>query len=303
MKTRIISGIVMIAIAIVFISIGNWPLCVGLCIIACIGYKELLSAMGIIDTKGDSEEKKALLGIQTTGYICTAALYFCTYAYSATTDRNIIRFFQKPLLMMGIVMIPFFVFAIYYVVTYPRITAPQMMGCYIAYMYVPVLLSYLYTLRENTWGGKYLIWLVIIAASGTDIFAYFTGTMFGKHKLAPILSPKKSVEGAVGGVIGAVVLAIIFGMILRKFGIEVVPNAGNRIAAKLCNYIPLDFAIICGIASVISQFGDLLASGIKRYYKIKDYGNLIPGHGGVLDRFDSIIFVAPVVYMLAVILY
>jgi len=302
MKTRIISGIVMAVIAFVFINLGSWPLCAGLCIIACIGYRELLEAMGIIDSK-DKAGKKSIPGVLGIGYVCTAALYFCTYAYCATTDKNIIRFFQKPLLMMGIVMIPFFVFAIYYVLNYPKLTAPHVMGCYFAYMYVPVLLSYLYTIRENTWAGKYIIWLVIIAASGTDVFAYFTGTLIGKHKLAPVLSPKKSVEGAVGGVAGAIVLAILFGLILTKFGIELVPNASNRVAEKLCHYIPLDFAIICGVASVISQFGDLLASGIKRYFNIKDYGNLIPGHGGVLDRFDSIIFVAPVVYMLSVVLF
>ena len=122
-----------------------------------------------------------------------------------------------------------------------------------------------------------LIWLVVLTAFGTDIFAYFTGYLFGKHKLCPAISPKKTIEGAIGGVFGSVILSFAFIMIIQ-------PDL-------------LFHAIVIGVlGSIISQFGDLTASIIKRKIGIKDYGNLIPGHGGVLDRFDSVLFTAPFVY-------
>lgn len=122
-----------------------------------------------------------------------------------------------------------------------------------------------------------LVWLVFFTAFGTDIFAYFTGYLFGKHKLCPAISPKKTIEGAVGGILGSVILSGIFTLIL-------LPDL-------------LFHGIVIGIlGSIIAQFGDLTASIIKRKIGIKDYGNLIPGHGGVLDRFDSVLFTAPFVY-------
>ena len=110
----------------------------------------------------------------------------------------------------------------------------------------------------------------------TDTFAYFTGYLFGKHKLIPKVSPKKTVEGSIGGIIGSTVGCIIFGY--------------------LFNLDMTAMVIIGSIGSIVAQFGDLFASSIKRYVGIKDYGKLIPGHGGVLDRFDSVILVAPFVY-------
>lgn len=122
-----------------------------------------------------------------------------------------------------------------------------------------------------------LIWLVFLTAFGTDIMAYFTGMALGKHKLCPNLSPKKSIEGAVGGVLGSVILCGIFGYFMIDGGL------------KLC-------LLIGFFGSIIAQLGDLSASAFKRQMGIKDYGNLIPGHGGILDRFDSVFFTAPMVY-------
>lgn len=122
-----------------------------------------------------------------------------------------------------------------------------------------------------------LIWLVFIVAFGTDIFAYFIGYLLGKHKLCPAISPKKTIEGAIGGVIGSTLLSVIFMLIIQ---------------AEL-----LLHGILIGVlGSIISQFGDLTASIIKRKISIKDYGDFIPGHGGVLDRFDSVLFTAPFIY-------
>ena len=142
-------------------------------------------------------------------------------------------------------------------------------------MYV-VFFSYHIVLIDQS-QHRILIWLVFLTAFGTDIMAYFTGMAFGKHKLCPNLSPKKSVEGAVGGVIGSVVFCGIFGYFA-------LPDA-------------FVMTLVIGfLGSIFAQLGDLSASAFKRQMGIKDYGNLIPGHGGILDRFDSVLFTAPLVY-------
>lgn len=132
--------------------------------------------------------------------------------------------------------------------------------------------------------GNLLILLVFIGAWVTDGAAYFVGRAFGKHKLIPDVSPKKTVEGAIGGSIFCAISFVVFGM------------AAGKVTASSANLIEM---IIAGLAiSAISQFGDLIASLIKRHYGIKDYGKLFPGHGGVMDRFDSIIAIAPFLLML-----
>lgn len=138
-------------------------------------------------------------------------------------------------------------------------------------------------LLYNANNGKFLIWYMAIAAWGTDTFAYLVGTKIGKHKLTPI-SPKKSIEGSIGGIIGTVILSLIYTYILNT-----TINIG------------ISYIIISGIAiilSVLGQIGDLSASSIKRYVGIKDFGDLIPGHGGMLDRIDSILMIAPFAYFL-----
>ena len=128
--------------------------------------------------------------------------------------------------------------------------------------------------------GKYLYLLVFICAWMTDTFAYFTGRVLGKHKLIPAVSPKKTVEGAIGGVVFCIGGVLLYGFILEKF----------FVSEGQANYIVL--AVSALFMSVISQVGDLIMSVIKRHYGIKDYGKLLPGHGGILDRFDSVMAVS-----------
>lgn len=137
--------------------------------------------------------------------------------------------------------------------------------------------SYHIVLIDQTGIFRNFIWLAILSAFGTDVCAYFTGMAIGKRKLCPKISPKKSVEGSIGGILGSIILCGLF------------------TAVVLPNYI-LHGCIIGFLGSIVSQFGDLTASVFKRKMGIKDYGNLIPGHGGILDRFDSVLFTAPVVY-------
>ena len=130
--------------------------------------------------------------------------------------------------------------------------------------------------------GFFCCWL-------SDTFAFFAGKFFGKHKLSPVISPKKTIEGAIGGVIGTAILNIVLFVIFKKF-------------FNLSEGISLPLIIIASVClSVISIFGDLAASTIKRHHGIKDFGNLLPGHGGVMDRFDSSCFVFPVLYSLIII--
>lgn len=133
--------------------------------------------------------------------------------------------------------------------------------------------------------GIYLLLFAFFAGWMTDIFAYFVGSKLGKHKLCPKISPKKSVEGAIGGVVGAILLNVLLLFVFKKFFFT---------EESALSYIAVIFLSI--ILSVVSMFGDLAASTIKRNFGIKDFGKLLPGHGGIMDRFDSVLFVMPVLY-------
>lgn len=140
-----------------------------------------------------------------------------------------------------------------------------------------VYFSFHVVLVDNTGNSSILVWLIVLSAFGSDVSAYFTGMAIGRHKLCPKISPKKTIEGAIGGVIGSILVCGIFGF-------------------YFANEYLFHCLAIGAIGAVISQCGDLTASVFKRKMGIKDYGNLIPGHGGILDRFDSVLFTAPAIY-------
>ena len=148
--------------------------------------------------------------------------------------------------------------------------------------YIVIFLMFIPVIREMP-NGRILIWFVFIAAWGTDTFAYSVGRRIGKHKFTKI-SPKKSIEGCIAGILGAIISLLIYTLVCN-------------IAFKTSfNYFVV---ILIGLVlSLVGQIGDLAASSIKRYTGIKDFGNLIPGHGGILDRIDSVIFIAPFAYFL-----
>ena len=150
-----------------------------------------------------------------------------------------------------------------------------------AILYIPFLMSFVAQVRGMR-HGEWLIWCIMIGAIVTDTFCYFAGVTLGRRKLLPEVSPKKTVEGAIGGVIGCTAFMTAFGFL--------VPQA---VRADVSWVQFLLMGLLCG---VISQLGDWSASAIKRSAGIKDFGKLIPGHGGILDRLDSILFVAPAVY-------
>ncbi|WP_298837534.1 phosphatidate cytidylyltransferase [Clostridium sp.] len=151
------------------------------------------------------------------------------------------------------------------------------------FLYVAVFFSFIVFIDNKTY-GQYLVWIIFICSWGCDTLAYYSGRILGKggkHKLCPKVSPNKTIEGSIGGLLGSIIGCTIYGYIISKYGVNI----------ELYHY-----AIIGVLCGVFGQFGDLIASSIKRYVGAKDYSNLIPGHGGILDRFDSILFVSVVVF-------
>jgi len=171
-----------------------------------------------------------------------------------------------------------------YVFRFPNIKTESVMSAIFGVLYVVAMLSFVYTVRMGD-NGLYNVWLIFLCSWGSDTCAYLFGVAFGKHKMAPVLSPKKSVEGAVGGVLGAAALGFAFAMVFKE-------NISGDYSATII------YPIVCAAGSLVAMTGDLAASAIKRNHDIKDYGKLIPGHGGIMDRFDSVIFVAPVIWVL-----
>ena len=266
MKTRVISGIILFLIAFASILLGSVVLAGVLVTISFIAYYELSKVIGL----HGGEKKVGIL--ELIGYISIAVYYVLVYL------ENSERFFTVWMILSLLLM------AAAYVFTFPRYKAGLFMGAFFSVIYAPVMFSYIYLTRCKE-DGFWLVWFVFICAWVSDTCAYFVGVKFGKHKLAPVLSPKKSIEGSVGGIVGTAIFSILYGLVLMY--------VTNMAASDLwiC-------AVIGAVGSVFSQIGDLVASGIKRHYEVKDYGNLIPGHGGIMDRFDSVIVTAPLIYFL-----
>lgn len=208
--------------------------------------------------------------------------------YAACIAYAAVVYFNKTNYAFALCVAFLLILMLSYVFCFPKYHIDQITLIYFGLFYAAVMLMFIYQVRESE-GGAYLVWLTFIGAWGSDTFAYLIGRKFGKHKIVPKLSPKKSYEGCISGILGAALLGFLFATVFQKQinGVE---------------HPQIAFALIGACSSVISQLGDLAASAIKRNHDIKDYGTLIPGHGGILDRFDSIIFTAPVVYFLSQIL-
>ncbi|MBP5494793.1 MAG: phosphatidate cytidylyltransferase [Lachnospiraceae bacterium] len=173
-----------------------------------------------------------------------------------------------------------------YIFWYPKFNANQVAGGIFGLIYTTFMMSFIYYTRESK-DGIWFIWVIFITSWVSDTCAYIVGSAIGKHKMTPRLSPKKSWEGAVGGILGSGIATAIFGLIYEL-------NHDSRFLM-----IPIFFLIGC-IGAFISMCGDLVASAVKRNNNVKDFGNVIPGHGGILDRFDSVLFTAPTVYFMIV---
>ena len=263
--TRLVSGIVLVAAALVTIISGGAVLWTTLLVLSLIGVFELYRAMGIW------KKEDPLLSL--VGFAGVVFYYLLLIPG------------EEAYTMPGLILTLIALMTLY-VYRYPRYQAGQIAEAFFGVVYVAVMLSCIYELRIME-HGAYLVWLIFISSWGCDTCAYCVGMLIGKHKMSPKLSPKKSVEGAVGGVIGAAVLGAVYAAAAGPY----LSDEGQIVV----------YGGICAVGAVISMIGDLAASAIKRNHNLKDYGKLIPGHGGVLDRFDSVIFTAPVIYLLVLI--
>lgn len=261
-KTRLLSGIVLVILALLFVIAGGNIL---------LGVAGVISIIGMFELYRVFRFEKTLLAI--VSYIM-GVLYYINLKLQFVNEQM--------MLVLGFLILIMFV----YVLAYPKYHANQVMAAFFGLFYVAVMLSYVYQIRELH-NGVYLAFLVFICSWGCDTCAYCVGKLLGRHKMSPKLSPNKSIEGAVGGVAGTALLTVIYCNVFK--------NQMNIGVQGICV-----IAIIAAIAGLISMVGDLTASAIKRNYDIKDYGHLIPGHGGILDRFDSMIITAPIIYYLAV---
>ena len=266
-KVRALSAVVLVAILGTALFFGEYYLWALMLLSSLVGFFEFLRAM-----REPSERDNMKPDIlEAVGYAGVAALYVILLVVKPGNDL-IVVFYALVLLLIALMIV--------YVLQFPRFPTSKMMQVFFGVIYVGIMLSFVYLTRMADEGLK-LVWLIFIASWICDTCAYLTGMLFGKHKLTPRLSPKKSVEGAIGGVAGAAAVGFLYGVII---------SLGDAAWVS---------AVICAAGAVISQFGDLTASAIKRNHDIKDYGKLIPGHGGILDRFDSVIITAPIVFILA----
>lgn len=271
-RTRLLSGILLVAIALAVFIAGGSLLALVIFFISVIAYQELTAACKV---RGEemTPSPPVIVGLAMT------LVYYAVIGLALARDITLVY-----TAIVIVIIAAFLAFLFVYVFTFPKYHANQIMSAMFSFLYGPVMLSFLYLLREGFEDGIYLIWFVFLASWGSDTCAYCVGVLIGKHKMTPKLSPKKSVEGAIGGVLGAAILFALY--------THFVINVYSGIT------LSLPFAAILGAAgALVSMVGDLAASAVKRDHEIKDYGKLIPGHGGIMDRFDSVIVAAPIVFI------
>lgn len=259
MKDRIIGGIFVVSLTAIMLIPGGFVSAIILTMLSLMGLYEFYKVYTI--------EKTSLA---TIGYIFTIILYILLY-------------FDKIDFIFPLVIFVLMLLLAFYVFRFPKYKDNEITKAFFGYIYVSVMLSYVYLVREME-SGLLLSIFILISSWGNDVFAYLVGSTIGKHKFSPIVSPNKSIEGFIGGILGAGALGYVFAIIFAGD----IPFSG------------IYCAIIAALGAIPAVIGDLAASAIKRNNNIKDYSHLILGHGGILDRFDSVIFTAPIIYYLVV---
>ena len=261
MKTRIITGVVAAALFIPFVVYGSLPFTLLVYALATVGLYELLKMkkMSLFSAPG-------ILGVLTVFTLLMPMEW-------EKAVQNTISYSKFELLFIAVILL-----LVYSVVVKNRFTFDDAAFVVLGSLYVGVGFHYLIVTRE---AGLAFIIFALLVIWVTDSGAYFTGRKFGKNKLWPEISPNKTIEGCVGGIVLAVIAAIIMHFIA--------PFEGKSIGLLV---------IVTIVASIFGQMGDLVESAIKRHYGVKDSGNILPGHGGILDRFDSLLFVLPLLSLL-----
>ena len=259
---RVTSALLGFPLVVIILTLGNkYVVDIFLALVAMLGMQEYFNAV--------SKESKPVRWI---GYLSCLSIAFV---------HIIPAEIMQSVLLIAIPTIMLILF-LHVIITNMKINFKDIAYTFFGMAYVIGCIIFL-ALSRGLENGRVLIWYAIIAAWGTDIFAYLIGKRFGKHKFSQV-SPKKSIEGCIAGIVGAVVIALIY-----TFAINSILNLSYSYGLVI---------IATAILSVVGQVGDFAASSIKRYVDIKDYSNLIPGHGGMLDRIDSLMFLAPFAYIL-----
>lgn len=268
MVTRIIFGALTFIVAILSVIAGKMALGMVISLIMIASLIEMFKTNGLL------KENPLVANISIVFAIAlaissVAGIYYETFGFDT---------FSKSL--MALICFYIISISITTVLRFEKTDFNLVMSSFFSTVYITVMYMHILLVRHLV-GGEALVWVLLLSAWACDTLAYFSGRFLGKTPLIPKVSAKKTVEGAVGGTLGSVIVMIIFGLGCKKMGYSV-----NMSALVLLTFI----------SAVVSQFGDLIASCIKRHYNAKDYGSVLPGHGGFLDRFDSVLFVAPVVY-------
>ena len=267
LRDRLLIGAIGGAVAVAVLLLGETVLSCIVSVLALMALTEMFSALGFF-------EKNIPLAV--IGYAAGVGILALNLLIGIP-----LGYFVLTSLLFGLMTAFVLVLFVYMVLSHKKTTFADVTMCMFTTFYITAFFSFLTLIRcENN--GELLIWVPIIIAWLSDTMAYTFGRLFGKHKLIPEVSPKKTVEGAIGGVLGGIVFMCVFGLICANF------------FDKNVNW--LSIVILGGAGSVLSQFGDLAASWIKREHGVKDYGSILPGHGGIMDRFDSVLVVAPFVY-------
>jgi len=258
---RTISGIIGLPILAVFLILGgNW-LKFGILFLSVVGLFEFYKAVS-----------KKIMPVHFFGF-WASILYIVFLGVKVE-----IEYYNLGIMVFVLGVFSFAVFM------HDKINIHDVCATLAGFFYITFMLGNIYLIRQEA-HGEFFVWLIFICAFCSDTGAYFTGSAIGKHKLTPVLSPKKTFEGAIGGILFTAIVSGVYGYFMyavRQVGTE------NML---------LFYALIGAVGSVFAQIGDLAASAIKRFVKIKDYGKIMPGHGGVLDRFDSVLFTSPLIYI------
>ena len=268
MATRVVSGIALFVIIGISVLLGALPFGIILMAFSIIAAFELSRVVGIYG-KGYSVNV-----LEACMYVETVVIYLISFL----NDKDSVdKYIMISMILFMLAVLATYVFA------FPKYEVHHVAKAVFIVCYAPLLLSFGYRVMAYTSHPILHVIFIFLVPCISDIAAYFVGSTLGKHKLAPVLSPKKSIEGAVGAVVVTAIASSIYAVALGAAGL-------------LDPKLTLLFAIIGALGSVISQIGDLAASAIKRNYAVKDYGRLIPGHGGIMDRIDSWLVVMPIIY-------
>ena len=223
-----------------------------------------------------------------------AMLYECNHVITKSLFTKLMSYIGALLVMVGMAIgnvIPFvtaamMLFMAVTVFLHGKTDHREVFSVGFLSVYISLFMSYIGLLRTEY--GLCAMLTVFVTAWGSDTGAYFAGSFLGKHKLIPHVSPKKTVEGAIGGMVAAMLLCQLLLFAANSFGADIGTLSGTAGFVKI--------GAIGAIGSALSQLGDLVASAIKRDCNVKDYGKIFPGHGGFMDRFDSVVFIAPIIY-------